>query len=155
PVYLLVADLLNTTLSAILTFSDHVLYQYYLEVPRLFGTTALSDQTCAGVIMWVPGSLAFLVPAALIAIECLSPRRLLVRPPKVHRNPVCAPLIHPVAAWIFQALGGHHVQPLLNTRLSQILINTPLQRGVWKPDVLRNRFNSFAAAMETVKTVSN
>jgi cytochrome c oxidase assembly factor CtaG len=29
PVYLLAADLLNTSLSAILTFSDHVLYTYY------------------------------------------------------------------------------------------------------------------------------
>jgi cytochrome c oxidase assembly factor CtaG len=80
PPYLLAADLLNTALSAILTFSDHVLYRSYLEVPRLFGTTALADQSCAGVIMWVPGSLVFLVPAALIAIEYVSPRRLLVRP---------------------------------------------------------------------------
>jgi cytochrome c oxidase assembly factor CtaG len=80
PLYLLAADLLNTALSAILTFSDHVLYLQYLAVPRLFGTTGLADQTCAGVIMWVPGSLAYLIPAALIAIEYLSPRRLLVRP---------------------------------------------------------------------------
>src|SRR5262245_36087020 len=80
PLYLLVADLLNTTLSAILTFSDHVLYRHYLEVPGLFGTAALADQIRAGVIMWVPGSLVFLIPAALIAIEYLSPRRLLVRP---------------------------------------------------------------------------
>lgn len=80
PLYLLAADLLNTALSAILTFSDHVLYRSYSEVPRLFGTTALADQSCAGVIMWVPGSLVFLVPAALIAIECLSSRHLLARP---------------------------------------------------------------------------
>ena len=83
PLYLLAADLLNTTLSAILTFSDHVLYRNYLEVPRLLGTTALADQSCAGVIMWVPGSLVFLVPAALKAIEYLSPRHLLVRPESV------------------------------------------------------------------------
>ncbi len=31
PVYLLAADLLNTALSAILTFSDHVLYPQYLK----------------------------------------------------------------------------------------------------------------------------
>jgi len=36
PFYLLAADLLNTTLSAILTFSDHVLYPTYLTAPRLF-----------------------------------------------------------------------------------------------------------------------
>ena len=68
PFYLLAADLLNTALSAILTFSEHVLYPTYLAAPRLFGTTALSDQSSAGVIMWVPGSLVFLIPAAFIAI---------------------------------------------------------------------------------------
>jgi len=58
-----------------------------LEVPRLFGTTALGDQSCAGVIMWVPGSLVFLIPAALIAIKCLSPSHLLLRPGTIHPNP--------------------------------------------------------------------
>ena len=80
PLYLLAADLLNTTLSAILTFSDHVLYQAYLQAPRLFGTTALSDQNFAGVLMWVPGSLVFLIPAALIAMQYLSASHRLVRP---------------------------------------------------------------------------
>jgi len=83
PLYLLAADLLNTALSAILTFSDHVFYPTYLAAPRLFGTTALSDQTCAGVIMWVPGSLAYLVPAAFIAIQYLSEGHQLVRPQKM------------------------------------------------------------------------
>jgi cytochrome c oxidase assembly factor CtaG len=80
PVYLLAVDLLNTALSAILTFSDHVLYRTYLVVPRLFGTTALADQNCAGVIMWVPGSMVFLIPAAAIAMKYLSPGERLVRP---------------------------------------------------------------------------
>src|SRR6266496_239670 len=80
PFYLLAADLLNTTLSAILTFSDHVLYPTYLAAPRLFGTTILGDQSCAGLIMWVPGSLVYLVPAALIAIKYLSSSNPLVRP---------------------------------------------------------------------------
>src|SRR5712671_188823 len=84
PFYLLAADLLNTALSAILTFSDHVLYPTYLAAPRLFGTTALGDQTCAGLIMWVPGSLVYLVPAALIAVQYLSSGKRLVRPQRVH-----------------------------------------------------------------------
>src|SRR2546425_991435 len=83
PFYLLAADLLNTTLSAILTFSDHVLYPTYLAAPRLFGTTVLGDQSCAGLIMWVPGSLVYLVPAALIAIKYLSSSNPLVRPQMV------------------------------------------------------------------------
>lgn len=91
PIYLLAGDLLNTVLSAFLTFSDHVFYRPYLTVPRLFGTTALSDQTCAGVIMWVPGSIVFLIPAALIAIHCLSASPSLVRPQKNAPVPVAPP----------------------------------------------------------------
>src|SRR5258706_7167668 len=83
PFYLLAADLLNTALSAILTFSERVLYPTYLAAPRLFGTTVLGDQSAAGVIMWVPGSLVYLVPAALIAIRYLSSSNPLVRPQNV------------------------------------------------------------------------
>jgi polyferredoxin len=84
PFYLFAADLLNTALSAILTFSDHVLYPTYLAAPRLFGTSALSDQSAAGVIMWVPGSMFFLLPAAFIAFEHLTGSHRLVRPPTIH-----------------------------------------------------------------------
>ena len=74
PVYLLTADLLNTAISAILTFSDHVIYPKYLEAPRLFGTTALSDQSCAGVIMWVPGSLCLSYSSRCSSRFSASPR---------------------------------------------------------------------------------
>ena len=70
--YLLVADLQNTALSAILTFSDRVLYRSYSEVPRLFGLSALQDQVAAGAFMWVAGSLAFILPAIVLAVRCLS-----------------------------------------------------------------------------------
>jgi len=80
PIYLLAADLLNTALCAILTFSEHVLYPTYAAAPRLFGTTALSDQAAAGVIMWVPGSLVFLVPAIVYTTRLLSPSHSLAYP---------------------------------------------------------------------------
>src|SRR5262245_5044215 len=67
--YLLVADLQNTALSALLTFSGQVLYPYYLQVPRLGGLSAQEDQTAAGALMWVPGSLAFLLPRFGIGIQ--------------------------------------------------------------------------------------
>jgi cytochrome c oxidase assembly factor CtaG len=70
--YLLVADLQNTALSAILTFSDRALYPSYSVVPRLFGLSAVEDQVAAGAMMWVVGSLAFVVPAVVIAVQCLS-----------------------------------------------------------------------------------
>ena len=70
--YLLLADVQNTVLSALLTFSDRVIYPYYERVPRIAGITPLSDQIAAGLIMWVPGSLFFLVPGALIVFNLLS-----------------------------------------------------------------------------------
>jgi cytochrome c oxidase assembly factor CtaG len=69
---LLLADLSNTVLSALLTFSDRVLYPYYAEVPRLGGLSAVEDQSAAGVFMWVPGSVAFLLPLFGIGIRLLS-----------------------------------------------------------------------------------
>jgi cytochrome c oxidase assembly factor CtaG len=73
--YLLFADIQNTALSAFLIFSERVLYPTYAAVPRLWGITAMDDQAAAGAIMWVPGSVIFLVPVAVLAIRLLdSPR---------------------------------------------------------------------------------
>jgi cytochrome c oxidase assembly factor CtaG len=82
--YLLVADLQNTALSAILVFFDRILYPSYTTMPRLFGFSALEDQIAAGAIMWVVGSLAFVVPAAIIAVQCLS--RQSARPAPVRKR---------------------------------------------------------------------
>jgi cytochrome c oxidase assembly factor CtaG len=70
--YLLLADLQNTALAALLTFSDRVLYPFYAE---LGGPSALDDQTAAGVLMWVPMSLVYLIPAGVITLRLLSPSR--------------------------------------------------------------------------------
>jgi cytochrome c oxidase assembly factor CtaG/ferredoxin len=72
--YLVLADLQNTGLAAFLTFYDRVLYPTYEQAPRLWGSNPLDDQVIAGAIMWVPGSIIFLVPAAIIAIQFLSPK---------------------------------------------------------------------------------
>ncbi len=69
--YLIVADVQNTLLSALLTFSGQVLFPYYLNVPRLGGITTLDDQAAAGVLMWVLGSVAFLIPLCGIGIRLM------------------------------------------------------------------------------------
>jgi cytochrome c oxidase assembly factor CtaG len=71
---LFAADLSNTALAALLTFSDRLIYPYYAEVPRLAGLSTLDDQAAAGVIMWVPGSAAFLLPLFGIGVQLLSGR---------------------------------------------------------------------------------
>jgi cytochrome c oxidase assembly factor CtaG len=82
--YLLFADIQNTALSAFLIFSERVLYPTYAAVPRLWGITALDDQAAAGAIMWVPGSVIFLVPVAVVAIRLLDPAR--TRPSREENN---------------------------------------------------------------------
>lgn len=69
--YLLVGDLQNTILSAILIFADRVIYPSYASMPRLSGFSALQDQAAAGAIMWVIGGFAFVLPATVIATQCL------------------------------------------------------------------------------------
>lgn len=75
--YLMLAGLQNTALAAFLSFYDGVLYPTYANAPRVTGFDALSDQAAAGVIMWVPGSIIMLFPAAAIVMEQLAPRRRL------------------------------------------------------------------------------
>jgi len=77
--YLLLADLVNTALSASLCFSGKLLYPSYAAVPRLFGLSALNDQIAAGAFMWVMGSTVFLIPAMAITMMLLSPRRQRLR----------------------------------------------------------------------------
>jgi putative membrane protein len=73
--YLLLADGQNTILSALFIFSGRLLYPYYATVPPA-GSTPMNDQIIAGAIMWVPGSIFYLVPATLIVFELLAPQNL-------------------------------------------------------------------------------
>ncbi len=73
--YLFSATLPCDILSAYLTFCDHVVYQAYLDSPRLFGLSALEDQQCAGALMWTCVTLLFLIPAAQITLRLLEPNR--------------------------------------------------------------------------------
>ena len=69
--YLTVADIVNTALSAFLAFCDRPVYDYYLRQPNPFHISPLSDQIAGAVIMWVIGSLVFLIPAVLITVNLL------------------------------------------------------------------------------------
>ena len=88
--YLLIADVLNTILSATLVFADRVLYPSYSDAPHVFGLSAREDQAAAGAIMWVLGAVAFLIPAMLIAIECLIHRPMLHLQRLRKRSPMLA-----------------------------------------------------------------
>lgn len=69
--YLISADLINTVISAFLAFCDRPVYIYYLSAPNPFHVNPVADQAAGAVIMWVLGSLVFLVPAVAITIRLL------------------------------------------------------------------------------------
>jgi putative membrane protein len=72
--YLILVDLENTVRSAWLVFAERIIYPSYAAVSHLWGISALNDQAAAGAIMWVPGSVAFLVPVAWTVGHMLSPK---------------------------------------------------------------------------------
>jgi putative membrane protein len=70
--YLVLADIVNTALSAFLAFCDRPVYTYYLQRPNPFHVDPISDQRAGAVIMWVLGSLIFLVPAVFVTFRLLN-----------------------------------------------------------------------------------
>jgi cytochrome c oxidase assembly factor CtaG len=74
--YLALAELQNSVLAAILTFSGRVIYPAYERVAAGGDLSPLEDQATAGVIMWVPGSFPFLLALLWLVVTALAtPRR--------------------------------------------------------------------------------
>jgi cytochrome c oxidase assembly factor CtaG len=74
PLYLFAATLPCDGLSAFLAFSDRVVYRAYLSAPRRFGLSALQDQECAGALMWLCVTIAYVIPAAIVTTQLFSAR---------------------------------------------------------------------------------
>lgn len=74
--YLFLADIQNTALSAFLMFCERILYPTYAAIPRISSLTPLQDQAAAGAVMWVVGSIFFLVPVGLITMKLMSTRTM-------------------------------------------------------------------------------
>jgi putative membrane protein len=73
--YLASADIVNTALSAFLAFCDRPVYSYYLRQPNPFHISPVADQVTGAAIMWVIGSLVFLIPVLVITIRLLQPQK--------------------------------------------------------------------------------
>jgi cytochrome c oxidase assembly factor CtaG len=80
PVYLFLATLPCDILSAFLVFCGRVTYPSYLSANRLFGFSTLQDQQCAGALMWVVVTFAYLLPAIIVTMQILSPEGQHSRP---------------------------------------------------------------------------
>ncbi|HEY4672047.1 MAG TPA: cytochrome c oxidase assembly protein, partial [Gemmatimonadaceae bacterium] len=81
-VFLLFGTVLQTgALGALLTFSGTLWYPAYASTTAAWGLTALDDQQLGGLIMWIPGSIAYVLAALWIAAAWLreSERRVVQR----------------------------------------------------------------------------
>jgi putative membrane protein len=73
PLYLFLAALPCDALSAFLTFCNRIVYPHYLS-PAHYFLDPMSDQECAGALMWFWVTVAYLVPAVVVTIQMLSTR---------------------------------------------------------------------------------
>jgi putative membrane protein len=72
--YLFLATLPCDVLSAFLVFCGRSVYPGYLPAAQLFSLSPIQDQECAGALMWVWVTFAYLIPAFIITVQLLSPQ---------------------------------------------------------------------------------
>lgn len=65
----------TSALGALLTLSPGLWYPLYVEPTTTLGFDPLQDQQMGGLVMWVPGGIAYLVSALVVAARWLEDRR--------------------------------------------------------------------------------
>jgi cytochrome c oxidase assembly factor CtaG len=63
---LLATAVVNMIPGVAIAMSRGPIYTYYLDVPRIWGITVMNDQIISGVIMWIPGTMMYII--AILAI---------------------------------------------------------------------------------------
>lgn len=56
----------NMVAGVAISFAGSPLYEHYTTVPRIWGLTALEDQQLGGTIMWIPGSMMYLIAGIIL-----------------------------------------------------------------------------------------
>ena len=56
----------NMFVGVTIAYATTVIYSYYESVPRIWGVSALEDQMIGGAIMWIPGSMMFILAALIV-----------------------------------------------------------------------------------------
>jgi putative membrane protein len=74
PLYLFLGTFPCDALSGFLAFCDRVVYTPYLRAPQILTSSPLQDQQFAAALMWTCTTIIFLVAAAIVTIQILSPK---------------------------------------------------------------------------------
>jgi putative membrane protein len=70
-IYVALTSVITGAIGMVLTFAPHPLYAWY-SVPETPGLSPLEDQQLAGLIMWIPGGLGYLLAALGLAARWLA-----------------------------------------------------------------------------------
>ncbi len=55
----------------VISFATNPIYTYYLDVPRLWNISVMMDQQIGGVLMWIPGSMMYLIAGLILIAQLL------------------------------------------------------------------------------------
>ena len=69
-IFVLAAIPPNMMTGVVLAFAENPIYAYYMDIPRIWNISVMTDQRISGVIMWIPGSMMYII-AALVLISQL------------------------------------------------------------------------------------
>lgn len=72
PLYLFLATLPCDALSAFLAFCDRIIYPCYTRSAGFLHMSPLQDQQCAGSLMWISVTFAYLIPAVIVTATLLN-----------------------------------------------------------------------------------
>lgn len=72
----------NMVLGIVLAFTPTVIYTFYNDVPRLLNMSPLADQQLSGMIMWIPGSMMYLIAALILIAGLLKDEDTRLSPPE-------------------------------------------------------------------------
>jgi cytochrome c oxidase assembly factor CtaG len=61
----------NMLTGVVLAFATEPIYTFYTAVPRLWNLSVMDDQRIGGVIMWVPGSMMYIIAALVLVAQLL------------------------------------------------------------------------------------
>ena len=86
----------NMLLGVALAFAEAPIYPYYETVPRLYGLSVMDDQIWGGLIMWIPGSMMYVIAALALLARLLMGAEKQART----RRP------HPPVVWMTQPTGS-------------------------------------------------
>lgn len=70
--YVVSAIVPNMLVGVALAFASAPIYTYYTTIPRLWGVDVMYDQMMGGIIMWIPGSMMYIIAALILLARLFS-----------------------------------------------------------------------------------